>query len=251
MVMDFLPELLWAIEIAGVVAIAATACVVLYGGGRRAGLGARRAAQIAGAAAVLLGGWFVASAVIASNGGYGTPLGPQVPWMPVAVVGSLVILLALSRVPVVAQALAAPDMVSRLMLPHAFRVAGIVFLIAMAMGRLPALFAVPAAVGDIATGIAAPLVARRLARGTGRRSALWFTAFGIMDLVVALTLGALIRYQLVAVTPSGHAITELPLVLIPTVAVPLMLTLHITSVVALTRSRRAVLPGAGPVGATR
>jgi len=189
-------------------------------------------------------------AVIASSGGYDTPLGQGVPWMPIAVVGSLAVLLALTRVPVVAQALAAPDMLSRLQLPHAFRVAGIVFLIAMALGRLPALFAVPAALGDIATGIAAPMVARRLARGTGRRSALWFTAFGILDLVVALTLGALIRYQLIDVTPSGHAITELPLVLIPTVAVPLMLALHITSIRALTRPARTAPRAAGPVGAT-
>lgn len=246
--MDFASGLAWVIEIGGVAAISATACVVLYGGARRAGPGGRRAVQIAAGAAVVLGGWFVASAMIASNGGYDAPLG-QVPWMPIAVVGSLAVLLALTRLPVVAQALAAPGTESRLLLPHAFRVAGIVFLIAMAMGRLPALFAVPAALGDIATGIAAPLVARKLARGAGRRSALWFTAFGVLDLVVALTLGALIRYQLVDVTPSGHAITVLPLVLIPTVAVPLMLTLHITSAVALLRSPRAALPGARPVGA--
>jgi hypothetical protein len=48
----------------------------------------------------------------------------------------------------------------------------------------------PAGLGDIATGIAAPLVALKLAHGTGPRHALWFNAPGIADLVVALTLGA-------------------------------------------------------------
>ena len=54
-----------------------------------------------------------------------------------------------------------------------------VFLLTMALGHLPALFALPAGLGDIAAGIAAPLVARRLAQGTGRRAALWFKKPGI------------------------------------------------------------------------
>ena len=38
----------WAIIIAGPTAIAATTCIVLYGGAKRAGLGRRRAALLAG-----------------------------------------------------------------------------------------------------------------------------------------------------------------------------------------------------------
>jgi hypothetical protein len=176
-----------------------------------------------------------------------------VPWLPVAFVGFLGLLLALRRIPVVARALAAPGMVSRLELPHSFRVAGgVAFLLTMALGHLPALFALPAGLGDIAAGIAAPLVARRLAQGGGRRAALWFNAFGMTDLVVALTLGALTGFQLINVTPSGAPISELPLALIPTAAVPLLLALHITSVLALRRAHRAPLPATGPriAGAT-
>ena len=185
----------------------------------------------------MLGGWFTASAVIAGHGWYHARLGHGVPWLPVAVAGFLGLLLALRRIPVVARALAAPGMVSRLELPHTFRVAeGTAFLLIMALGHLPALFALPAGLGDIAAGIAAPLVARRLAQGTGRRAALWFTAFGMTDLVNALTLGALTGFALINVTPSGAPISELPLALIPTAAVPLLLTLHITSVSALAQS---------------
>jgi hypothetical protein len=230
------PGYLWAIAIAGITAIPALTCAVLYGGAERAGLGRRRAALLAGGAAVVFGGWFTASAVIAGNGWYHTRLGHGVPWLPVAVVGFLGTLLALGRIPVVARALAAPGMVSRLMYPHSFRVAGVVFLLTMALGHLPALLALPAGLGDIAAGIAAPGVARRLAQGTGRRAALWFNAFGITDLVVALTLGALTGYQLLNVTPSGEPISELPLALIPTAAVPLLFALHITSVFALLRA---------------
>jgi hypothetical protein len=235
------PGYLWAITIAGVAAILASTCVVLYGGAKRAGLGRRRASLLAGGAAVVFGGWFTASAVIAGNGGYHT-----LPWLPIAVVGFLGTLLALSRIPVVARALAAPGMVSRLMLPHSFRVVGVVFLLAMALGHLPALFALPAGLGDIAVAIAAPGVARRLAQGTGRRAALWFTAFGITDLVVALALGALTGFGLLNNTPS-QSNSELPLALIPTVGVPLLFALHMTSVIALRRASRTPLPATDPL----
>ena len=103
------PAYLWAITIAGPAAVAALTCIVLYGGAVRAGLGRRRAALLAGAAAVVFGGWLTASAVIAGHGWYHT-----LPWFPVAVTGYLGLLLALRRIPVVARALAAPGMVSRL-----------------------------------------------------------------------------------------------------------------------------------------
>jgi hypothetical protein len=242
-----LPAYLWALTITEVTAFLAVTCIVLYGGAKRAGLGTRRAARLTGGAAAVLGGWLAASAVIAGHGWYHTRLGHGVPWTPVAVLGFLGTLLALSRVPVVARALAAPGMISRLEYPHAFRVGGVTFLIAMALGHLPALFALPAGLGDIAAGIAAPLVARQLARGTGGRAALWFTAFGLADLVSALTLGALVGYQLIRVTPSGTALSQLPLALIPTVGVPLLFALHLTSLRAMRRAARAPRPAPAPL----
>ena len=242
------PGYLWAITIAGIIAIPAATSLVLYGGAVRAGLSRRRAALLAGGAAAVLGGWFTASAVIAGHGWYHARLGHGVPWLPVAAAGFLALLLALRRIPVVARALTAPGMLSRLELPHTFRVAeGTTFLLIMFLGHLPALFALPAGLGDIAAGIAAPLVALRLAQGTGRRAAPWFTAFGMTDLVNALTLGALTGFALINVTPSGAPISELPLALIPTAAVPLLLTLHIMSISALRRAHRALLPATAPL----
>jgi hypothetical protein len=66
------------------------------------------------------------------------------------------------------------------------------------------------------------------------------------DLVVALTLGTLTGFQLINVNPSGAPISELPLALIPTAAVPLLFALHITSVLALRRASRTPLPATGP-----
>src|ERR1700729_1794581 len=149
------PGYLWAITIAGITAAPAAPCLVLYGGAVRAGLSRTRAALLGAGAAVVFGGWFTASAVIASHGWYHTRLGHGVPWMPVAVAGFFLTLLALRQIPVVARALAAPRMTSRLEIPHSFRaVEGAVFLAIMALGHLPALFALPAGLGDIAAGIA-------------------------------------------------------------------------------------------------
>ena len=237
------PGYLWAITLAGMTTIPAATSVLLYIGARRAGQGRGRAALLAAAAAVVFGGWFTASAVIAQHGWYHTKIGHGVPWLPVAAAGFLATLLAASRTPALKRALAAPGMASRLELPHTFRVfAGLAFLIAMALGHLPALLAVPAGLGDIATGIATPLVARKIARGTGRRAGLWLNAFGFTDLVNALTLGALTGFQLVHVTPVATAITGNPLALIPTAGVPLLLALHIISLRTLARAPRTAMP---------
>jgi hypothetical protein len=87
------PAYLWAITIAGPAAVVALTCIVLYGGAVRAGLGRRHTALLAGAAAVVLGGWVIASAVIADHGWYRT-----LPWFPVAVTGYLGLLLALRQI---------------------------------------------------------------------------------------------------------------------------------------------------------
>jgi len=69
------------------------------------------------------------------------------------------------------------------------------------------------------------------------------------DLVVALTLGTLTGFQLVNVTPSGAPISELPLALIPTAAVPLLFALHVTSVSGLVRAPRTARPATAPLTA--
>jgi hypothetical protein len=233
------PSYIWAITIVEVTAIPAMTCGLLYRGAQRAGLSRARASSLAAGAAVVLGGWFTASAVIAHHGGYHTRLGHGVPWMPVAVIGFLTTLLALSRLPVVAAAMDAPGMTSQLLRPHTIRVGGVAFLLTMTLGHLPALFALPAGLGDITVGIAATRVMRKLDQGTGRRAAVWFNALGMTDLVVALTLGGLVGYQVVHTTPTGSAISALPLALIPTAGVPLLLALHVTSLLALRRTQHA------------
>jgi hypothetical protein len=61
--------------------------------------------------------------------------------------------------------------------------------------------------------------------------------FGLLDLVVALTLGAVTGFQLLN-APSNELIGQLPFALIPTAAVPLLLALHIRSLSTLLKTRR-------------
>jgi hypothetical protein len=237
-----LPPWLWVLTLIATVGIAAATVVVLARAGRRAGLGAGGSALLGTATGVLFVGWGVASAVIAGHGGYLVrPGGDRVPWLPITTVAFLVVLSALALTPPVRRVLQVPEAESGLLVPHTIRVAGIVFLVAMAQGYLPALFAVPAGVGDVLAGLAALVALRARSRGSGPRAAVWSNVFGLLDLVSALVLGSLAAF-VVHVTPSAQAVTELPLVLIPTVTVPLLLALHITSLRLLARGRRAVRP---------
>ena len=112
-----------------------------------------------------------------------------------------------------------------------YRVAGGIFLVLWADGRLPWQFALPAGIGDVATGIVAVIVAALLARnviGAHRATYAW-SLFGIADLVVAVTMGAMTspgRAHLLAFEAPNLLVTSYPLVMVPTFAVPLALMLH-------------------------
>jgi hypothetical protein len=236
-----LPSYVWALVLIGVIGIPAITCLMLYRGAITAGLGRRTATMVTVVAAPGLGGWLLASGLVARAGAYHQASGQAAPWFGVAVAGTLLVLLAATRIPVVARILTAPGTPARLALPHSLRVVGVTFLLVMAQGHLPAVFALPAGLGDIAAGLAAPSVAIRLAQG-GRIRAVWFNLFGILDLVVALTIGFLAGlgpWRPLEVTPSTEPLSLLPLALVPTVAVPLSLALHLVS---LRRLRVAARP---------
>ena len=123
-----------------------------------------------------------------------------------------------------------------------YRALGVVFLILYAAGHLPALFAWPAGVGDIAIGLSAPLVAYAYARAPRETAGVvraW-NVLGILDLVVAVTTGFLTAPSLISpieVHPSSELMTMLPMVMIPVYLVPLSIVLHIASLVKLHREQ--------------
>jgi hypothetical protein len=239
-----LPSYVWALVLAGAIGIPASTSAVLYRGAIASGLGRRAATTVTATTDAVLGGWFVVSGLLARAGVYRQDPGETVPWFLVAVGGTLFAFLLATRIPLISRILADPGTLARLTLPHSLRVVGVSFLIVMAQGHLPAAFAMSAGLGDIAIGVAAPFVALQLARGTGRAGAVVFNVLGILDLVVAGILGFLL-FRLVEVTPSTAPLFVLPLALIPTVAVPLAITLHIVSLRRLRTATKPEEDGAG------
>lgn len=144
--------------------------------------------------------------------------------------------------PIVAGLLAWPrsktlrNLVGQIPLPaligvQSYRVVGALFLIAFAAGVLPGEFALHAGIGDVLIGVTAPLVAFALLRGAhGARTAatLWGVA-GLTDLAAAVVAGSLSSpsaLQVLALDSPNFAITRFPLVLIPTIVVPVSALLH-------------------------
>ncbi len=122
---------------------------------------------------------------------------------------------------------------------HGFRVAGVLFLLLHTEGRLPAPFATSAGWGDIIAGaVAIPLTAVMVWKDTAPRWLLsaW-NAFGILDLVTALSLGALSAagtpFRVFTEAPGTQAMGALPWVLIPAFLVPLFLLAHLAIAVRL------------------
>lgn len=112
-----------------------------------------------------------------------------------------------------------------------FRIGGGIFLILWADGRLPWQFALPAGIGDVATGLLAVFLASGLSQNSAKGlSAVYaWCLFGIADLVVAVSMGAMTspgRPHLLAFDAPNLLITSYPLVMVPTYAVPLALILH-------------------------
>jgi hypothetical protein len=112
-----------------------------------------------------------------------------------------------------------------------YRTLGAVFLVLWRDGKLPWQFALPAGIGDIVTGVLAPVVAYMLAANASgaRRAAYLWCLFGIADLVVAVTMGTLTSpglTNLLSRDTPNVLISTFPLVMIPTFAVPLALILH-------------------------
>jgi hypothetical protein len=131
-----------------------------------------------------------------------------------------------------------------------YRVLGAVFLVLWFGGQLPWQFALPAGIGDVATGILALVVAFMLANGAagGVRAAYLWCLFGIADLVVALTMGTITSPGLLNALSRESPnllVTAYPLVMVPTFAVPLSLILHGLTLWRLQRvtvSRAAIRP---------
>ena len=188
------------------------------------------------AAGIVLSAWAALASTLAARGFFHQPVGGATP--PVGI--NLVVVLA-----GLALALAGSASLRRLLgnqrsliLLNVWRLVGAVFLLLMAGGQMPALWALPAGIGDILIGVTAPWVASKLDAPGGRRRAIIFNLLGLADLVVAVGLGMTTSAgpaQLFHTTPTSDLATRFPLALVPTFLVPLAFTLHVVSLWQLLR----------------
>jgi hypothetical protein len=179
------------------------------------------------ASAVVCGAWLFAVVLLASQNVFRNDVLP--PRIPMALFGTLAIgyLFLISQT---FRSIIAGIPQHWLIGIQTFRLLGGVFLIRYLQGQLPGAFAIPAGVGDVLTGILAPLVAYwwYVGKSYARGAAIAWNFFGIADLINAVALGV--------VTGGGGGGIVFPIVLIPVYGVPRALLIHSYSLIGLLRS---------------
>jgi hypothetical protein len=125
---------------------------------------------------------------------------------------------------------------------QAWRWAGLDFLSLYAHKVLPAVFALPAGLGDMAIGVTAPWIILSLIREPGfaaRGAFIRWNVLGILDLLIAVSIGTVSAFFATGAPGeiSTAPMATLPLLLIPAFMVPLFIMLHAA---ALMQSRQLI-----------
>jgi len=183
------------------------------------------------AVAIVLTVWFVLVVLLGTAGAFvGPPGTPPVP-IAIGVAAPLVLFFALLRLSQSFRKFVLSLDLRLIVGMQAWRWAGLGFLSLYAHNVLPAVFALPAGLGDMAIGVTAPWIMLALVRQPGfaaRGAFIRWNVLGILDLLIALSIGAL--SALFATGAPGEISTApmatLPLLLIPAFLVPLFLMLH-------------------------
>jgi membrane protein implicated in regulation of membrane protease activity len=127
---------------------------------------------------------------------------------------------------------------------QAWRWAGLGFLSLYAQRVLPAVFALPAGLGDMAIGVTAPWIILALVRQPGFAAGgtfIGWNVLGVLDLIIAISIGTVSNFF--ATGAAGEISTApmamLPLLLIPAFLVPLFLMLHAAALMQSRQLRRS------------
>lgn len=186
--------------------------------------------------------WIAAVWTLAAHGVFRREIG-NVPVLPIAIF--LPVLLGsflLTRSQGVASLLDATP-ASWLVGIQVYRIIGGVFLVYWIHGTMPAAFALPAGIGDVATGLLALPAAVWVASGSpiGRKIGIRWNLLGLIDFAVAITMGMLTSPGPAHLLARDHPNTQLatfPTVMVPAFAVPFSTLLHLLSLRQLKRMHR-------------
>jgi hypothetical protein len=245
-----IPVIPWYVTttvIATQVAIAVAVWTVLSAAAGRSGLEPAAVSRVRTGSAAFLGAWLGGVLALApthvsvlAHGPFYIPI-----QIPLFVGGSLTAAaVSIWRSPSLRRALAAVTLPALHAL-QVWRVLGVIFVLLLAQGQLPAHFALPAGWGDIFVGVTAPLVALALARRLrgARAFALSWNAFGLLDLLVAVGMGTGVLAPLLVPglggrVPPATAMGMLPMFLVPAFAVPMSTLFHLLALGGLLREAR-------------
>jgi hypothetical protein len=241
-----IPQYITLVVVAVNVAIAVAVWRILSEAATRSGLPTATQRSVRIGTAIFLGGWLGAVLLLAPApasllGRDRFYLSPLIPLFTTA--AFLIVVLALRVSPGLRQVLNASSLPAMIGVQF-YRTIGLMFIILLALGQLPAHFALPAGWGDIAIGVAAPLVALALARGVpgAVTFAVAWNVMGLLDLIVAVGMGTgflapFLAPALGSQVPPAAAMGVFPLIVVPTFTVPVSVILHL---LVLGRLRRAV-----------
>ena len=211
-------------------------------GASAAGLATHARRRLIWYAGAFIGAWAAVDLVLGSRGVFHYSAQYPLPYISVGILAPLFIgaLFLFTSPALRAAANAIPQ--SRLIGIQGVRVLGVTFLILLAQHRLPAVFALPAGIGDILIGLCALALARQFARGNRSVEgvAIVWNLAGILDLVDAVGIGFLASttpYRLIYSTPPTDVMSLLPMVTIPVFGIPLFLLHHGVSLARLTAQR--------------
>ena len=170
-------------------------------------------------------------------GGNRLPLVPLAIFLPVIV--GVPILVRSKRIGEVLDAMPASWLIGL----QVYRVFGGIFLVGWARGVIPSLFALPAGIGDVTTGLLALPVAYSLASRNSNavRGAIAWNIFGLLDFTIAVGIGLITApgpFQLIKPSIPNTGLGLYPNVLIPAFAVPSSILLHVLSLRQLRRVAR-------------
>jgi hypothetical protein len=197
-----------------------------------------RSAWIVVLSGLVLAAWAITTAVLAASGFYQPPDIHSPPPVGIQLVVTLsVMAVCLWLSPTLRELLHNQKSLIRL---NVWRLEGALFLALMFTGQVPAIWAIPAGVGDVLIGGSAFWVAARLDAPGGRRRAVIFNLLGLLDLVVAIGLGITTNpgpVQIFHTTPSAEVLTRFPMALVPGFLVPLAFMVHFVSLSQLRRDR--------------
>jgi hypothetical protein len=116
-----------------------------------------------------------------------------------------------------------------LVILHSWRMLGLGFVLLYAYNVLPATFALLAGLGDAMAAVGATVIGVRLLRGSevSKQSLLRWNSYGLIDFLIAITIGTLLRSSLYGGTTNTDPLSFLPLSLIPTLVVPFYIITHL------------------------